>query len=221
MTSLSIKNSLLILLLVFLLGSCSISFHGNLTKVEKREFRIDDIKPYFEGDFQKVLYKAKIKLYDKYFSGLFFIKSIDKNTKRIVFVTELGIKIFEFEFYKHEFRVNYCVEMFNKKSIIQTLKKDLNLLLLKNFISDEVKIFKDKEDNFKVLRFKNKNLRNYYFIGKESGHLNKIENMSCIFSKVDIEFRDYKEDFPNNIDIIHKGIKLNIQLRLIENQNVN
>ena len=210
-------NKIIFGIVILLLSSCSISFHTNLSKIEKRKLEPTDFNSAFDEGFDKVLYKANIKLQNKHFSGLFFIKSIDKDTKRVVFVTEVGIKIFEFEFYKDEFRVNHCLEMFNKKIILRTLEKDLHLLLQNNLVSDYVKIFEDKKNNLRVFKLKNNRQRNYYFVNKENGNLDKIENMSCIFRKVIVEFNDYKKDFPYRIDIKHTGIRLNIQLKLIEN----
>lgn len=202
---------------ILLLSSCSISFHTNLsTKVEKRKFEPNDLNSCFDEGFNKVLYKANIKLFDKYFSGLLFIKSIGDNTKRIVFITEVGIKIFEFEFQDEHLEVYHCLEMFNKKVILKTLEKDINLLLMNDLSSDKVKVLKDKKTGYKVYKLKKNNQNNYYYIDKESGNLTKIENSSGIFRKVIIELNDYKDGFPNNINIVHPGIKLNIQLKLIE-----
>ena len=210
------KNLIKSLIVILLLSSCSISFHGNLQRIEKRQLNTGELKSVFNDGFNKVLFKTQIQLYNKYFSGLLFIKSIGDNTKRIVFVTELGIKIFEFEFLNNNFNVHYCLEMFNKKVILKTLEKDINLLLMNDLSADKVKIFKDKKNGHKVYKLKKNNQNNYYYIDTETGNLIKIENSSGIFRKVIIELNDYKDGFPNKINIVHPGIKLNIQLKLIE-----
>ncbi len=210
------KNLIKSLIIILLLSSCSISFHGNLQKIEKRQLNSGELKSVFNDGFNKVLFKARIQLYNKYFSGLLFIKSIENNTIRIVFVTEIGIKIFEFEFINNDFNVHYCLEMFNKKAILKTLEKDIKLLLMNNLVNEKVKIFEDKKSKNKVYKLKKNGKSNYYFIDKETGNLIKIENSSGIFRKVIIELNDYKDGFPNKINIVHPGIKLNIQLKLIE-----
>jgi len=210
------KNLIKYIVVILLLSSCSISFHGNLQRIEKRQLNTGELKSVFNNGFNKVLFKTQIQLYNKYFSGLLFIKSIGDNTKRIVFVTEFGIKIFEFEFQDEHLEVYHCLEMFNKKVILKTLEKDINLLLMNDLSADKVKIFKDKKNGYKVNKLKKNNQNNYYYINKESGNLIKIENSSGIFRKVIIELTDYKDGFPNKINIVHPGIKLNIQLKLIE-----
>jgi len=210
------KNLIKSLIIILLLSSCSISFHGNLHKIEKRQLNTGELKSVFNDGFNKVLFKTRIQLYNKYFSGLLFIKSIGDNTKRIVFVTEIGIKIFEFEFINNDFNVHSCLETFNKKVILKTLEKDIKLLLMINLAEKKVKIFEAKKSKNKVYKLKENCQSNYYFIDKETGNLLKIENSSGIFRKVIIELNDYKEGFPNKINIVHPGIKLNIQLKLIE-----
>ena len=210
------KNLIKSLIIILLLSSCSISFHGNLQKIEKRQLNSGELKSVFNDGFNKVLFKAQIQLYNKYFSGLLFIKSIENNTIRIVFVTEIGIKIFEFEFINNDFNVHYCLEMFNKKVILKTLEKDIKLLLMNNLVDEKVKIFEDKKSKNKVYKLKKNGQSNYYFIDKETSNLIKIENSSGIFRKVIIELNDYKDGFPNKINIVYPGIKLNIQLKLIE-----
>ena len=203
--------------IILLFCGCSISFHGNLQRIEKRQLNTGELKSVFNNGFNKVLFKTQIQLYNKYFSGLLFIKSIEDNTKRIVFVTEVGIKIFEFEFRDEHLEVYHCLEMFNKKSILKTLEKDINLLLMNDLSADKVNIFKSKKSGHKVYKLKKNNQNNnYYYIDTESGNLIKIENSSAIFRKVIIELNDYKDGFPNKINIVHPGIKLNIQLKLIE-----
>lgn len=210
------KNLIKSLIIILLLSSCSISFHGNLQKIEKRQLNSGELKSVFNNGLNKVLFKARIQLYNKYFSGLLFIKSIENNSKRIVFVTEIGIKIFEFEFINNDFNVHYCLGMFNKKVILKTLEKDIKLLLMNNLVDEKVKIFEDKKSKNKVYKLKKNGQSNYYFIDKETGNLIKIENSSGIFRKVIIELNDYKDGFPNKINIVHPCIKLNIQLKLIE-----
>ena len=50
-----------------------------------------------------LLYKAKINLYNKYYGGLIVLKQIDPSTAHLVFVTELGMKMFDFEIKNNEF----------------------------------------------------------------------------------------------------------------------
>ena len=208
------KNLIKSLIVILLLSSCSISFHGNLHKIEKRQLNPSEIKLIFNNDSNKILFKTQIDLYDNNFSGLLVVKSIKENNKKIVLVTELGIKIFEFEFRDDEFEVHYCLEMLNKKAILKTLEKDLRLILMNNMVSGKAKILKD--ENNLVYKLKKNKRNNYYYINTKADKLVVIESLSGIFKKVTIELKDYKDNYPEKINILHHNIKLNIKLKLIE-----
>ncbi len=204
------------LIVLLLLNSCSISINRNLNRIEKRSLKPDELESIINNEVSKVLFKAQIQLHDKYFSGLLFVKSFDSNTKRVVFVTELGIKVFEFEYKNDDFTVYHCLEMFNRKSILNTLKKDINMLLMHDLKRDKAKIYLSKESGNKVYKVKMSNQHYYYYIDRKTGHVNKVENSSGFLRKVNIEINEYKDDFPNNINIVHPFIKLTINLKLIE-----
>ena len=179
----------------------------------------------FKKDFKKVLLKANIDVFDKHFSGLIFIKYITKDsTMRIVFLSEVGLKIFDLGFYlyqnnfsKENFTIHYCLGQLNKKALIKTIKNDFDLILMNNLIVSKLKRLEDKKKDFFLWKYKNKNQKNLYFQNIETGNISKIISKKGLFRKVSIELLHYKEGFPEKIFIAHRNMKLNIELIKVKN----
>ncbi len=209
------KNFLFISILL-LLCSCRTIRHSNLQKVEEQKIEVAQLNSCFKNNFTKVLFKSEINIYKNHISGLTLIKLMPDNSYRINFITELGLKIFDFEIKGENFKVIYCIEKMNKKKLIQILKEDFTLLLLENKLNNKTMLYKNKNNSENVFRFHVNNNYKYYYVDNESARLNKIENCSFFSRKVSIDFSDFKNNFPNKIDILHYNIKLNIRLNKID-----
>lgn len=116
--------------LLLLLTSCSLSTTKEfLERTPSKESVTND---YFSDIEKDYVYKAKFEVYKHNFGGILIVKKINKNHHRIVFTTEFGNKIFDFEFIENTFKVNSIYDDLNKKFIINTLQKDLQLLVKQN-----------------------------------------------------------------------------------------
>ena len=210
------KNLILISILL-LFVSCRAIKHCNLKKVEEQQTDIAQLHSCFKNNFTKVLFKSTIDIYNNHLGGLILIKLMPDSSYRVNFITELGLKIFDFEIKGEQFKVVYCLEKMNKKKLIQVLKDDFTLLLLENKLKDKAILFKNKDNVENIFRFHHKNSYNYYYVEKNSLTLNKIENWGCLSRNVTMCFSDFKNNFPTKISISHQHIKLNIQLNQIAN----
>ena len=133
---------LLISFILFFLNSCkSLSTTKNLTGKEKVK---EIINPYFSNTEIDYVYKAKIHFGKHGFGGVLIIKKIKEEVHRVVFITEFGIKIFDFEFLKDSFRVNYIIDKMNKKYVLSALKNDYQLLISQYNISEKQFVKKQK-----------------------------------------------------------------------------
>jgi len=76
------------------------------------------------------VFKTSIDISKKHFSGISIIKKKDTISK-VVFINELGMRIFEFEYNMQngKFNINYILDAINKKIIIKTLREDFRMLL--------------------------------------------------------------------------------------------
>src|SRR5207253_9678248 len=63
---------------------------------KKQSATFKDVKPVFNGQ-HSILYKARINLFRKYYSGLIVIKETAPGTAHLAFITEVGMKIFDYE----------------------------------------------------------------------------------------------------------------------------
>ncbi len=209
------RNFLLIsLLLVFC--SCRTIHHRNLQKINKQQTSIDQLNSCFKKNFSKVLFKSEISIYKNRLSGLIFIKLMPDSSYRINFITELGLKIFDFEIKGENFKVVYCIEKMNRKKLIQILKEDFTLMLLENKLNSKAVLYKNTKTQENVFRFHNKNGYYYYYVDSNAMTLDKIESSNFLSRKLEISFSDFKNNFPSKIDIKHDHIKLNLHISKID-----
>ena len=156
------------------------------------------------------MYKAKIKVYSKSFSGIFIVKKLGKHNHRVVFTTEMGSKIFDFSFYNDEFKVNYVLEELNKKILLNILEKDFRVLVRESeFVIGEFEKMNSSLYKTQILN------NTYYYEFRDGNNLTGIYRVSNSKEKVQFLFSDIHEVTAKNIQILHKNIKLDIILKSI------
>lgn len=208
------KNLILISFLFFVLSGCRISLFHSYQRIKKEENTLN-LNSYFNNTDSNYLYKAEIQLMKNYYSGIIAVKPMDDTVHRVVFITEMGIKIFDYEFknplqYKEYYKIHYMMEPLSKKIIQKTLANDLGILL-QNADHNTRKLFSDNK-NQKIVKVNNRGLRFFYIFGRDSENYNKILIKSALFKKAEVEF-SVKENFPpDSVKIIHYGIRLKYQL---------
>ncbi len=97
-----------------------------------------------EQMFQPVLtsraaikYNASIDVLKNHLSGMIVVKQTDSVTTHIVFITELGMKMFDFEVKPYEVNAVYVFEPLNKPLLINALKRNFyHLFLFKVFYTE-------------------------------------------------------------------------------------
>lgn len=167
------------------------------------------VNPYFSNPKLDYVYKANIDVYNNSFGGIFIVKKIDDNQHRIVFTTEMGNKIFDFSFYKNDFKVNFILDELNKKILINILKKDF-AILIKDYVTANEKSIKDQKELFKT-EIKNKQ----YFYAYTNNVLQSINRVRNGKEKVQFLFSNITNATAKNIQILHNNIKLTINLKSI------
>ncbi len=166
--------------------------------------------PYFSDVSIDYVYKAKIKVYSKSFSGIFIVKKLGKHNHRVVFTTEMGSKIFDFSFYNDEFKVNYVLEELNKKILLNILEKDFRVLVRESeFVIGEFEKMNSSLYKTQILN------NTYYYEFRDGNNLTGIYRVSNSKEKVQFLFSDIHEVTAKNIQILHKNIKLDIILKSI------
>lgn len=207
------KHIIIFLLLSAFLQSC-IHFHAGYKSVQYNEN-----KPLvFPMNFNKALYKTNIHFLNKDFSGLMLFKHMeDEHATRIVFMSEFGLKFFDFKLADNgAFSVEFIIDEMNKKSLVSILEKDLKLLFQKEVPPAETKYFYHKKQTAYMQKYKPKSGRNYYFFDKENKQISRIEYSGALFKKIKISLDNYQQSIPQSIDIKHINMALRLQLKLIK-----
>lgn len=188
------------------LASCSLKTTEGLRQVHFNKEVVGN--PYFSNPETDYVYKAKIEVYKKNFGGILILKKMGPQNHRIVFTTEFGSKLFDFQFEGDTFTKHFVVDDLDKKFIVNILKADFGLLIketaevLAVYESNDHRIYKTASGD----RF------NFYFLEDETGQLEKIVNTTKTKEKVEIDFTSSDKKIANNISIKHKNIKLTIDL---------
>lgn len=118
----------LVLSSFLLLSGCAISKYKRLC-CDKIIITTQDVAPVIPAS-GLVKYKASIDVLKNHLSGLLLVKETDSLTKRLVFVTELGLKMFDFEAQNGTINTVYVFDPLNKPVMIDALKRNFNHMLL-------------------------------------------------------------------------------------------
>lgn len=200
---------LLISLFVLVLSSCnSLSITKDFV-VENKQKTVTNT--YFSDISKDYVYKAKIQAKKNNFGGLLIIKKINDKHHRVVFTTEFGNKIFDFEFINNLFKVNYVIDKLDRKIILNALRKDFQLLVNESNISNK-KFTKGNAVIYKTVLNKKDN---YFFIDKNTKAISKIIMASKRKKKITIRFTDIVENTVKKIELKHHNFDMTIRLQKI------
>lgn len=126
MDSLRTKFLLSSFFLMACASACS-NYYTGLTSIQVDTKCLSKIRP---AGITRALYETSIDVFDKHISGILFIKTAEDKSKSIVFMNQSGLTLFHFEFDEYgKFSVRQIIEQLNKKAVVETLKKDFELLL--------------------------------------------------------------------------------------------
>lgn len=197
--------------LAIVLVSCgSVTKNYTPKKLDKTSYEV----PYFSDSKTDYVYKTNISVYGNELSGIFIAKKINDTTHRIVFTTEFGNKLMDFEISETDFKVNSIVSELDRKILINTLKEDFRLLLKKQYLIQEQ--FENESDN--IYKSADGKRDNYIFVSKKDQKLEKIVHASKTKEKFTLYFNSENNIFAENIQIIHQNIKLKIELNYFKSE---
>jgi len=159
-------------------------------------------------------YNTKIDFYKKHFSGLLLFKAIGDTDNRVVFVTETGFKLFDFEFSPHNFNIEYCLPPLSKKMILNIFKNDLGQLVLGDTATP---VYISQKDSLITFTFARGNNRyQAYSVDDKCAQLIEIDRGGKCLKQVTTKIRGMKTGNFDEIDIYHHPVKLHISLKQIE-----
>jgi len=195
------------LFILSLFTSCAIPTVKGLSEYDTKS--TDFSNPYFANSNTDYVYKAKIKAYHNDFGGILIIKKIKENKHRIVFTTNFGNKIFDFELFNNEIKTHFIMKELDRKIIMNTLKRDFEILTQEHIKIN--KVFVNNDGNM-IYQSKTRKRFNHYLFNKQSQQLNKITNTTHSKEKIIIYFSNVKNTIAEHIKIEHKTAPIQIDL---------
>jgi hypothetical protein len=212
------RNLILISLFVVLFSGCHFSVCHSYKKAKTDEIK-RHFGSYFSDSDSSYLYMSEIRFMKNYYSGLTVIKKQNDSISRVVFMTEMGIKVFDFEIQnplnnKDFYKVFYIMEPISKKVIQKTLTNDIGLLLQNAGEFD--KNYYISKNNLTVVKIKSHGRHFLYFFEKSKEYFKGIDVHSPCHKKSEVSFYGLPGLPPDSINIHHFGMKLNYTFRRIK-----
>ena len=211
------KNLLLnSLLLLMLLSSCSPGILKNYRKKSTSSLSRNDFYPFFPSADSTLLFNMQIDFRKNHFSGFLIIKSTEPDVYRIGFATHFGMSVFDLEFDRGSFKVNYCMEALNKKNVIRLLENDFRILLFQNLDieNNPSDIYRNKNNPSLEI---NRTKKLYYLKDIENETLLEIEAPN-FFRSLSYSFSGYIERFPSVIRISHSKVGVRMGMERIRQE---
>lgn len=206
---LSLMRFLLLSSALLVMPGCS-SVYKNLQPAQGDARNIQKFRP----RFTVALYKTQVFVTSHYLSGLLLIKTMPDSSIRMVFSNEMGLKFFDFEFLPDgRFKVYSIIKQMDKKPVIITLRKDFELILMRQESKGKPYMLKDDAHLYYV--FPQVKGFNYYITDKKGDGLVRMQRSSKRKPVVEAIMRNYLHGIPDTIGIEHKNFKFTISLKRI------
>ena len=131
----------------------------------------------FKPDFSHCLYKTSVDIVGNHISGILLFKKMTDSSIRVVFSNESGLTFFDFGFLPDEqFVVYQITPKMNKKAVIGTLRKDLDLILFRSMNGNQTYILSDSPLVYHA--FPQSKGINYYITNLNCSRLLKMQRAS-------------------------------------------
>lgn len=205
----------LLLINCFLLFSCG-SAYKTLVPAEGDPGCLQKFKPRFTTNW----YEANVDVMGNHISGLMLFKLMPDSSMRIAFTSKSGLKFLDFEFTKNgQFKSHYVIDNLNKKVVINTLRKDFEIILMHSL--DEWPILSySKSDLYYYAVPDPDNEADYYVTSWDCTNLVRVEQGGR--KKVlEAFFRNYENRIPGEITLNHTTFNMKINLIKLDIENAN
>lgn len=200
-------------LLLFLLISCGKKYQSLAFKPLQAGVSISVFKPVFDKALYRCLVNGKFLFKSFHLSGILIFKTLPDSSTRAVFQNEMGLTFFDFSWDPQDtFQVLKIIPQLNKPALIRTLRKDLELVLMKNLNFNEAKIHAGEgvtvhrfelKNGFADYEIKDAGLRRIYVVGKR-----KVATIS-------LGNRENKNSMPDSVFVRHHTANFTIELKKI------
>ena len=130
----------------------------------------------FKPALGRAVYKTSVDVVGKHLDGLLIMKTMSDSSTRIVFTNQAGPTFFDLGWAPHDtaFIVYHIIDQMDKKAVIETLRKDFELVLLKH--ASQGRILTDGTNRYYA--FSQEKGTNYYITDSTCTHLLRAEKAS-------------------------------------------
>jgi hypothetical protein len=195
--------------------SCRITKYQKLQNSHTQTLTHQNLIPVVNPEGKSTKYKATIDVLNKHLSGIVVVKKTDSVTTHVVFVTELGMKMFDFE--KKDTIINavYVFEPLNKPKLINSLKINFkNMLLLDAYNNQSTSgLTKNKQLVYEMIHHNEKR----YFVVVDT---NKLASQLVFFknkksSKINYVYSPEANSYTQINSLQYGIVKIKIELNKI------
>ncbi|MCW3785557.1 hypothetical protein [Plebeiibacterium sediminum] len=191
-----------VFLTIFLLLS-SITF-SSCSSAKKFAPANKEIQQPLTGGNKSALYKAKMKVFGNFFSGLVLFKyNKENNDYNVVLLTEVGLTLCEFYCVNNQIEVKKASSLFQSKMAQKTLAEDFGYLIYE--LGAVKKVAEGVYKNSDKVK---------YTLGTEA-KVQRIRKRRLI-NGIIVDLEKYKQGVPSSIKFKHRGIKFNMELSLLK-----
>jgi hypothetical protein len=159
-------------------------------------------------------YHASIEVTGKHISGLLLIKTMPDSTQRVVFTNEAGITFFDFGFSHDDFKVYTILRRLNRQPVVQTLRKDFELVLGLPFRQKNWLSWTAGQEIYFGTR---QGQQTAYFVTDEKCTLTRLEWGSKRKRRVSVSVTGHYPA-PEKIELIHHTFSMQIALTRLEKE---
>jgi hypothetical protein len=156
-------------------------------------------------------YKARVDVAGHPVSGLLLIKNMPDSSVRVVFTNEAGVTFFDFGFSRSRaFTVHSIMKKLNRKPVVETLRKDFELILALPFEKGTYQSWSEGDEVF--FGVKQKNETAYFIISKDCSSLHRLEWGDARKRKVTVQLVGSGYPSPEKFELIHHTFDMRISL---------
>jgi hypothetical protein len=161
-------------------------------------------------------YHAGVDVVGNHISGLLLIKNMPDSSIRVVFTSEAGVTFFDFGFADGNFKVHNIIGQLNKKPVIQTLRKDFELVLGLPFKGASFQSWTMNDEVFYGVKQKKETA--YFITTKDCASLRRLELGSSRKRKVTVLISGQSYPSPEKIELTHHTFNMKINLSRFEKE---
>ncbi len=175
-------------------------------------------KPKIERELYRCVVDGRFLFKKFHLSGILLFKSFEDGSTRAVFQNELGFAFFDFKWNGQDsFSVASVINQLNKPAVIKTLRRDMELVLMKGLSAKDEEHYKlecDTVSHFPIgekgaawYRLQNGRVRLIDYVGKSR------------ITTIDLQGSGVKNALPDAVHIKHHKAHFTIDLKKLNTAN--